>query len=957
MVLKSISYRSLKFISHFSEHNCQVGSTAAYSQVSTETKAPKPTGQHEELHDAIFPSGRSFFAWLGAGWTGAILLFLALTAGQLFGTGIAAGDIATHDIVAPFNDRVENEEATNAAVEEAKLKVIPVFRKERNEDAHTLKLVGDRLAEIRAIQEAGIAMISEVDRLANLTPLEQIHLLTCTDANFEKVVLEDASVGAGLTGMDADIAGKLSSSKAESAAVTVKKAGRGTRSASAAKSALAARQQAIAAAIQGLREERKWLKSYLASRGQNALDVVSLALLVDREHFVEFEQIVLDTTSRLLEKFERFPVSDKRVWKDTVLEFLPDSWDKALRERTALVLALALEPNLVIDPSATKLKEDSVMREVQPVMREVKAGQVIVRKGDLITEADASFLQMLGVTTINSTPVLIVLGCTLVAALVSIGIFLLTYEPRLFFSTTSIALMYTLGVITCLAASFLGKSYPAFVPIPAAALILTIFFRRRVALVLVLPLILLLMVMRTLTVANLIALTFATLAGVFAYSKKRNNLVYTGVIIALAQTGGFLIAYSLSNLVPQLQEFGLSPQMVGLLESIFATEPSLQVAGLEFFGGLASAIVAIGSLPFLEKAFGLVTHHGLTELTEADQPLLRQLEEKAPGTYQHSLAVANLAESGAKAINADVILVRAGALYHDIGKMVRPRYFIENQLGAKNPHDSMTPEESRDRVLAHVTDGIELSKKYALPRVVQDFIPMHQGTTLMAYFYHKACQRDGVENVDASFYRYPGPKPNSKETAIVMLADVSEAVTHSMKDPTEQEVDVSIGKVFENRWEDGQFSESGLTYDELQRVRLAFVRVWRTLHHERLKYPATTTGRMPVPPSDLPTGAEASAASAGAASLPGEGDGRASTESGSDRDAGNGNPDSTAGSAAESSKSATDTGAEPTSSNGSTNGAGSQMREEDHEEACDCALQVQAELNPPVSELSQRKEQ
>jgi len=376
--------------------------------------------------------------------------------------------------------------------------------------------------------------------------------------------------------------------------------------------------------------------------------------------------------------------------------------------------------------------------------------------------------------------------------------------------------------------------------------------------------------------------------------------------------------------------------------------------------------LAIGSLPFLEKAFGLVTHHGLTELTEADQPLLRQLEEKAPGTYQHSLAVANLAESGAKAINADVILVRAGALYHDIGKMVRPRYFIENQLGAKNPHDSMTPEESRDRVLAHVTDGIELAKKYALPRVVQDFIPMHQGTTLMAYFYHKACQRDGVENVDALFYRYPGPKPNSKETAIVMLADVSEAVTHSMKDPTEQEVDVSIGKVFENRWEDGQFSESGLTYDELQRVRLAFVRVWRTLHHERLKYPATTTGRMPVPPSDLPTGAEASAAAAeasaaasGSTTTASESNGGASTDNGGDGanvSGGAGSSNGTSGSVAEKTEAAN--AATKSGDDQKPNGAenGSAQYAEEHEDACDCALQVQAELNPPVPEATQRKE-
>ncbi len=235
------------------------------------------------------------------------------------------------------------------------------------------------------------------------------------------------------------------------------------------------------------------------------------------------------------------------------------------------------------------------------------------------------------------------------------------------------------------------------------------------------------------------------------------------------------------------------------------------------------------------------------------QPLLRRLEENAPGTYQHSLAVANLAESGARAIGGDVNLVRAGAYYHDVGKMVRPKFFIENQLGAANPHESMTPEQSRERVLAHVTDGLELAKQYALPKAVQDFIPMHQGTSLMAFFYHKACMRDGVDNVDAMFYRYPGPKPQSKETSIVMLADVSEAVTHSMKDPTQEEVEAAISKVFQNRWDDGQFLESGLSYNEMQRVMRAFVRVWRTLHHDRLKYPSTTTGRMPVPPENLPT--------------------------------------------------------------------------------------------------------
>ena len=248
-----------------------------------------------------------------------------------------------------------------------------------------------------------------------------------------------------------------------------------------------------------------------------------------------------------------------------------------------------------------------------------------------------------------------------------------------------------------------------------------------------------------------------------------------------------------------LQSFGFLAALAVAQTQLTASELGSHI-GMEFLGGIASSIVAIGILPFLENIFGLVTPFRLAELTDADQPLLRRLEENAPGTYQHSLAVANLAESGARAIGGDVNLVRAGAYYHDVGKMVRPKFFIENQLGAANPHESMTPEQSRERVLAHVTDGLDLAKEYALPKAVQDFIPMHQGTSLMAFFYHKACMRAAFDNVDAMFYRYPGPKPQSKETSIVMLADVSEAVTHSMKDPTQEEVEAAISKVFQNRW-------------------------------------------------------------------------------------------------------------------------------------------------------------
>jgi putative nucleotidyltransferase with HDIG domain len=410
------------------------------------------------------------------------------------------------------------------------------------------------------------------------------------------------------------------------------------------------------------------------------------------------------------------------------------------------------------------------------------------------------------------------------------GFLLFAYEPRYLFSTAAVGLMATVSTVTFGIAAFAGQEYPQFIPLPAAALVLTIFFGPRVATAMAVIIMIFLKVDGLVDIGDLVALGTASVVAIGIHIKERKDLMVRGVLIGIMQAAGYLFVVVATQSVTSLPAFG-----AGLL--------------LQLLGGLSSSIVAIGSLPFLESIFGLVTPFRLAELTDPDQPLLRGLNEHAPGTYQHSLAVANLAEAGARSIGCDVNLARAGSLYHDIGKMVRPVYFIENQLGAANPHDSIEPEESRDRVLAHVTDGVVLAEKNGLPKLVTDFIPQHQGTSIMAYFYHKACQRDGVENVDVNFYRYPGPKPQCKEAAIVMLADVSEAVTHSLKEPTQEEADKAIDLVFKARWDDGQFNESGLTQEELEKVKTAFGRVWRTLHHERLKYPSTTTGRMAVPPN------------------------------------------------------------------------------------------------------------
>ncbi len=541
---------------------------------------------------------------------------------------------------------------------------------------------------------------------------------------------------------------------------------------------------------------------------------------------------VIQAAKQLLRISPLLPEQDIKQWQLSVLEVLPTTWDAGLRAETAQLVASTLEPNVVLDTEATKTKGDQAARQVEPVMKQIRAGDLIVRRGIVVSAEHVHTLGTVGGNQERDSAALMSICLSLLAAFVLTGIFLWSYEPRHMFSHSSIGLICTICVVTSSIAAFAGSQYPQFIPLPAAALVMTIFLGPRIAAVIVFLLTIFLYIDGLIKVPDLIALGFASMFALGGRISDRQHLMLRGVLIGITQAAAYFAivlltqsAHSLSELVSNLT--------------------------LQLLGGLSSAIVAIGSLPFLENIFGVVTPFRLAELTDPTQPLLRQLEERAPGTYQHSLAVANLAEAGAKAIGADANLARTGSLYHDIGKLVRPVYFIENQLGNKNPHDEITPEESRDRVLAHVTDGITLAHKYGLPKIVQDFIPQHQGTTVMAYFYHKACLRDGAENVDTSFYRYPGPKPQSKEAAIVMLADVSEAVTHSMRDPSEEEVELAIAAVFKARTDDGQFTESGMTSQDLDKARKAFGRVWRTLHHERLKYPSTTTGRMPMPPEPV----------------------------------------------------------------------------------------------------------
>ncbi|MBK8982435.1 MAG: HDIG domain-containing protein [Ignavibacteria bacterium] len=257
------------------------------------------------------------------------------------------------------------------------------------------------------------------------------------------------------------------------------------------------------------------------------------------------------------------------------------------------------------------------------------------------------------------------------------------------------------------------------------------------------------------------------------------------------------------------------------------------------FGGInavMSPVIAFGLLIFYEKVFKITTDLTLLELSDFNHPLLKELSSKAPGTFHHSIIMGNLSEAAAEAIGANQILARVGCYYHDIGKISKPMYFIENQLDENNKHNELNPNVSTKIIIAHVRDGIELAKKYKLPQEIIDFIPMHHGTTLVSYFYDKA-KNSSKEEIPDHIYRYPGPKPQTKETGIVMLADSIEACTRAIEDPTPKKLESKIREVIRSRFMEGEFDECDLTLRDLTRIKDSFMKVLIGIHHHRIKYP------------------------------------------------------------------------------------------------------------------------
>ena len=410
---------------------------------------------------------------------------------------------------------------------------------------------------------------------------------------------------------------------------------------------------------------------------------------------------------------------------------------------------------------------------------------------------------------------------SLLLALLTIYLFL--FRKKIFFDNQKLLLITIILVFVCFV-TFLISQITVDVPlqflifIPAATMLLTIIFDSRVGFYTTVIISLIAGALRgndyTFAVMNIFA---GALAVYTVRDIKNRSQIFRSFLFILL---GYLVA---------VFAFGLerfAPFESLMIETAFAST-----------NALISPVLTYGLLIFFERFFRITTDLTLLELSNFDRPLLKELARKAPGTFNHSMTMGTLAETAAEKIGANPLLARVGAYYHDVGKIITPQNFVENQLNNQNVHENLTPEESVELISRHVKEGIELAREYNVPQEVIDFIPMHHGTMVISFFFEKAKKLYGEEKVIIDDYRYPGPKPNTKETAIIMLADGSESAVRSIEDPDPVKVENLIDKIIKGRINDGQLDNSPITFSDIDKIKEAFISILLGQHHRRIRYP------------------------------------------------------------------------------------------------------------------------
>ena len=579
-------------------------------------------------------------------------------------------------------------------------------------------------------------------------------------------------------------------------------------------------------------------KALLASFSDLRLkpDVIDQILTLSNLRWNSISQDALHT----LEQVMRSPVRDANL--ESTQANLAFIVSLALTEAESAIVVELVRPFIVANsfssPELTDTARQQARQSVEPITQTYVEGEIVVQRGQLLTDADIEALQTLGLIR-PTNPALDYLG---VAAMVAVimafaGIYFHRRRPIYYNESRSLIMVAVLFLVFLIAARLVIPNrtvLPYLFPLPAFGMLIATLFGPGGGLILSL----MISVLAAYGLPNALDLTlfyvFSSLIGILSLGKAHRVGSFLWAGLASAAAGmSVIIAYRLPAEM-------LDP--LGYITLLAAT-------GLN---GVASASVALMLQYLLAEFLGLTTALRLLEIARPDAPLLQFFLRNAPGTYQHSLQVANLAEQAAEKLGMDTLLVRVGALYHDVGKALNPSFFIENQMqGSLNPHNDVDPETAAASVIQHVLDSVALARKYRLPRRLQDFMLEHHGTLLTRYYYNTAVHIAGgdTSKVDSSKFRYPGPRPRTRETALLMLADNVEARARSERPRNEQEVDAVVQKGLDYCQSEGQLADTRFTFKDLNIISEVFSVTLTGLYHPRIPYPGTG----PLHPIDGPT--------------------------------------------------------------------------------------------------------
>lgn len=561
------------------------------------------------------------------------------------------------------------------------------------------------------------------------------------------------------------------------------------------------------------------LAAYLADAGED--DMVSV------------KEGTLLTLNRLMSQpitEEALPTVAAQVKERAeMLSYLPQA-----RNVVEVMTIMALRPNLIYDAAATDEAIEEAVKQVLPVQRTIQQGQMIIREGDPVTQEHIDILKQLGVQRSAS------LGVTLggVAMFVAM-IFMLSIAYLRMYHRDILKqgrLMMLLGLIFVLIVAIakgimvlqigdrpeINALVGYLIPVSAGSMLVAILLNPQVAYLFTFVAAVFVGMLSQGTPVPFVANAFVSGAvGVLWVSRlnQTGDLARSGLYIAGVNT--------LTIITMSMLYTGMTGTMI--LTGVF----------FGILNGFLSAILTIGLLPYLETVFSVTSMVKLLELSNPNQELLRKLLVEAPGTYHHSIMVGNLAESAAERIGAHPLTVRVGAYYHDIGKLKRPYFFVENQLASDNPHEKIAPSLSALIITSHIKDGVEMAREKRLPPQIIDFIEQHHGDSLVKYFYSRALEEDKEGNVNQETFRYEGPKPQSKEVALVMLADSVEAAVRSLQDPTQGRIEGMVRRIIKERLNDGQLDECDLTFRDLNIIAESFSKVLTGVYHSRIEYPET----------------------------------------------------------------------------------------------------------------------